>query len=78
MVGEWDDFNGEYGPERDYRIRSNLNIQGAILKLLGNDAETREIYIERIPGAWEINISMDLDNVHMQVLLQDDGQLVAE
>lgn len=78
LVGEWDDFKGEYGPERDYGVLARLTIQGAILKLYGENADTRDVYIERIPGAWRINISMDLDDINLQVSLRDDGKILYE
>ena len=78
LVGEWVEFAGEYGPERDYRIRSQSTIQGAILKLCGDKTETRDVYIERIPGAWRINVSMDQEDISLQVSLRDDGQILYE
>ena len=78
LVGEWVDFAGEYGPERDYRVRSDLTIQGAVLKLFGENTETRDVYIERIPGAWRINISMDQEDISLQVSLRDDGKVLYE
>ena len=78
LVGEWNSFNGEYGPERDYRIRSESTIQGTILKLFGENTETRDVYVERIPGAWRINISMDQEDISLQVSLRDDGQILYE
>jgi CRISPR-associated protein Csx16 len=78
LVGEWVDFAGEYGPERDYRVRANLTIQGAILKLFGENTETRDVYVERIPGAWRINISMGQEDLDLQVSLRDDGQISSE
>ncbi|WP_081919445.1 CRISPR-associated protein Csx16 [Acidithiobacillus ferrivorans] len=78
LVGEWDNFNGEYGPERDYAVRSTINTEGVILKLLGENTDTRNMHIERIPGAWRINISMDPEETTMQVSLRDDGQILYE
>lgn len=78
MIGEWNDFTGEYGPERDYCIRSKSTIQGAILNLCGGKTETRDVYIERIPGAWRINISMDQEDINLQVSLGDDGKVTTE
>jgi CRISPR-associated protein Csx16 len=75
LVGEWVDFAGEYGPERDYRIRSSLTMDGAVLKLFGEDTETRDVYIERIPSAWRINVSMDQEDINLQVSLHDDGAI---
>ncbi|EGQ62636.1 CRISPR-associated protein, VVA1548 family [Acidithiobacillus sp. GGI-221] len=77
-VGEWDDFNGEYGPECPYHIQSTMNIEGAILHLFGENIETRDVYIERIPGAWRINVSMDQQDISQQVSLRDDGQILYE
>lgn len=74
-VGEWDGFNGEYGPETPFHVQSKLTIQGAILKLFGENTETRDVYVERIPGAWRINVSMDTDDINLQVSLCDDGQV---
>ena len=81
LVGEWDDFNGEYGPERDYAVRATLNTEGAILKLCGENTDTHDthdVYIERIPGAWRINIAMDQEDITLQVSLRDDGQILCE
>ena len=78
LVGEWDDFNGEYGLERDYAVRATLNTEGAILKLLGENTDTRDVYIARIPGAWRINIAMDQEDITLQVSLRDDGQILYE
>lgn len=77
-VGEWDDFNGEYGPETPFHVQSKLTIEGAILKLSGENIEARDVYIERIPGEWRINISMDLEDISRQVSLRDDGQILYE
>lgn len=71
-VGAWDDFNGEYGPEREHGIEGEITVQGAILKLNSPGIEQRDLYIERLPDAWRINICMDEMDVSAQIVLADD------
>jgi putative CRISPR-associated protein (TIGR02620 family) len=74
-VGQWDPVSGEHGPELEYQIHSKISIQGAALKLKGDDAPPRDVYLERIKNAWRINISMDLVDVDSVVTLNDDGDI---
>lgn len=82
-VGQWDDVNGEYGPDTCFDIQSKINHEGVGIKMgSGTNCSTknpsRKIYLERLEDMWRINISTnsrDLNDFHATIDIGDDNAI---
>lgn len=81
LVGAWDDFNGEYGPERNHKIKVDASIQGVALTMQPVQDQNsdlhlyRAVYVERLEDSWRINVSLSYDDVHHQIEIGDDEKV---
>lgn len=77
-VCELDESEGQYGPNYyGHEISTKITQQGAILKLTAPESEIpRDVYIERLPESWRINISLDGDDIDYHVEITDDDEII--
>lgn len=79
FVGEWNEEKGEYVPLHGGVVEVEGSVQGVVLKLKKKGSEdVRDIYVERLPESWRINISMDQSDMSAIISLNDEGEVIFE
>ena len=74
-VGTYNEDNGDY-EKKGASVALNITNDGLMARLACDGVQTRDIYIERLPGFWRINIALDIgDDILAQVEITDDGEV---
>ncbi|MCL5051830.1 MAG: hypothetical protein M1346_01130 [Gammaproteobacteria bacterium] len=74
-VGTYNEENGAY-EKKDASVALNLTNDGLVARLACDGVPTRDIYIERLPCSWRINVALDIgDDIIAQVEITDDGEV---
>ncbi len=79
-VCEWQESEGKHvrNSERPSAIGTECTKQGCVIRLYDSGVVSGDIYVERTPDCWRLDLSSNGEDIAAQVFIDDDGKIRAE